>query len=313
MEKKFIPPFKTGHLTVGDGHSLYYECWGNKSGKPVLFLHGGPGTGFFEKDKRFFNPKVWNVIFFDQRGSGKSTPFGSIKNNTTQDLVEDVNRLLSFLKIEKIFLFGGSWGSSLALIYATQNLKKVTGMLLRGIWLCDKKSIEHYANGGIKDHFPEVWERFEGMVPKNRRQNLVKFYFDQMISGDPKIREKYAYEYGIYEDSIVHLNYDPQKIERTLKKAKYYHSLSPLEAHYILNNCFIPEGYILNNASQLSKLPLSIIHGRYDFVCEPISAYVLHKKIKGSKLFFTTAGHSAGDPENEEKLTSEMRRFERII
>ena len=202
MSEKINHTYKTGYLKVSPIHSLYYECYGNPNGKPVLFLHGGPGAGFSDDSSRFFNPDIFNVIFFDQRGASRSLPFGNIEENTTQDLINDINQLLDFLNIEKVLLFGGSWGSTLALVYAIQNVERVTGMLLRGIFLGDKASVDYFINGGVKAQFSEVWERFESLVPPNERGNIPRYYLEKMLSEDETISNRFAYEWAYYEMSI---------------------------------------------------------------------------------------------------------------
>lgn len=300
--------YKRGYLKVSKIHRLYYELCGNPKGKPVLFLHGGPGAGFSERDKRFFNPKTYNVILFDQRGSGRSRPFASLKENTTFDLVEDIKKLLEFLKIKKVFIFGGSWGSTLALVYAIKYPKTVSGMLLRGIFLSSKDDINHYAKGGIKNFFPDVWSRFINLVPKKYRNDPVSYYLEQMTSKNKKIREKYAFEWAYYEMSILKLDTNHKEILKGLKQFSYK-SLAPLEAYYIKNNCFLPNDYILNNCYKISKLPISIVHGRYDFVCPVTNAYQLHKKLKNSRLYIVCAGHSSSEREINKRLISEMKKF----
>ncbi|MFH1209678.1 MAG: prolyl aminopeptidase [archaeon] len=306
--------YKRGYLKVSKIHSLYYELYGNPKGKPVLFLHGGPGGGFSERDKRFFNPRVYKLILFDQRGSGRSKPFASLKENTTFDLVEDIKKLLTFLKIKKTFLFGGSWGSTLALVYAIKYPKTVSGMLLRGIFLCSKNDIKHYFGGDIKNFFPEVWERFVSNVPKQYRneKGIPSYYLKMMNSKDKKVKEKYTFEWAFYEMSILKLKTKEEKILKLMKEFSYK-SLAPLEAYYLKNNCFIHNNYILNNCNKISSIPVSIIHGRYDFVCPAINAFNLHSRLKNSKLYIVCAGHSSSEREIEKKLISEMKRFSKII
>lgn len=308
VSKQKYPPYKSGYLDVPDGHKIYHEIFGNPKGVPVLYLHGGPGIGFTDKDKRFFNPKKYKVVLFDQRGSGRSMPFASIKNNTTQKLVEDMNKLLDFLKLKKVILFGGSWGSTLALIYAIQNPDRVLGMIIRGIFLANQNDLNHYVGGGVEKHFPEAWERFVSLVPEESRQDLTRYYFEQMISADDKKADKHAFEWSYYESAISKMKISDKKILFSLKDGSYK-ALAVLEAHYILNNCFIPEDYILNNAYKLSHIPTVIVHGRYDFVCQPKNAYDLHKRIAGSKLHIVVAGHGSSEREIEKKLVEEIENF----
>lgn len=300
--------YKWGFLKVADGHNLYYELYGNPKGKPILFLHGGPGAGFTDDDKKYFDPKVWNVILFDQRGAGRSKPFASLHKNTTQELIKDIRKLLDFLNIKKTYIFGGSWGATLALTYAIARSEDVYGMVLRGIFLARKADNKHYIGAGVKHFFPEAWKRLVSHVPIKERKSVEKYYLKQMLSEDEQIKEKYTFEWAYYEMSILKLKMSHQKILKELKHFSYK-SLSPLEAHYIVNSCFIPENYILKNAHRIKHLPVSIVHGRYDFICPPINAYQLHKKLKNSKLYIVTAGHSSSEREIEKRLIAEVKQM----
>jgi len=297
--------YKSGYIDVSDVHSLYFELYGNPKGIPVLFLHGGPGAGFSDKDKKFFNKRIYNVIFFDQRGSSRSKPFGSIENNTTQDLVGDINKVLDYLGFDRIFVFGGSWGSSLALVYAIYHPERVKGLILRGIWLANKYGLEHYINGGIKEFFPDVWDRFAKLVPEG--ENPVDYYLDKMLSDDKKVSDKYAYEWAYYEMSFYTINKiaDPTEIIKTFS----YKSLAILEAYYIKNNCFLSEDFIINNVDKIKNIDVSIVQGRYDFICPPSQAFRLNSRLNKSSLNITNAGHSSSDIENKKTLISELRRI----
>ncbi len=304
--------YKNGYLKVGDGYELYYECYGNPNGKPLLFVHGGPGIGFSDEAKRFFDPKIWNVILFDQRGSGRSRPHASLKNNTTKDLVDDMNKLLDSLKIDKAVLFGGSWGSTLALVYAIQNRERVSGIIVRGIFLCNKDDDYHFDNT-IQNFFPESWERFMHLVPSEKRNNAIAYYYEKMTTGDQKNRDKYAFEWDLYEGFITKMNNTSITAFEEELKNDFDFAMSLIEIHYIVNKCFLEDNYILKNAHVLSDVPVSIVHGRYDFVCPPINAYNLHKQIKNSKLSFVISGHSSSDEALEDKLIEEVQRFESLV
>lgn len=306
MAYKNVKAYKKGYFKVGDGHQIYYELCGNPEGKPVMFVHGGPGGGFSDKDKRFFNLKKFNVILFDQRGSGRSKPFASLNGNTTFKLAEDMRKLLGYLKIDKIILFGGSWGSTLSLVYAIRYPETVIGMVLRGIFLGSNEENDYFVYG-VKDHFPEAWERMASLVPEKNRKNIIEYYYNQMNSKNEKIRKKFTLEWARYEFSVSKLIYSEKKVKETLKEVRY-EAFSLIELHYLKNNCFLPKNYILNNAGKI-KCPVSIVHGRYDLVCSPESAYRLDEKLKNSKLFFTLAGHSASDEENEKMLIKEINKI----
>jgi proline iminopeptidase len=298
-------PYKKGYLHVGDGHELYFECCGKKDKPAILFLHGGPGGGFHKKDKDFFNLNKWNLILFDQRGSGRSKPFASLKHNTTDDLVEDINKLLDHLGLKKVFLFGGSWGSTLALIYAIRNPSRVHAMVLRGIYLATKSEEDFYVHGGVANFYPEEFEKMISLVPVNKRKAVLQYYAHKMMTGSKQQQEKYAYAWSTYEMSISRLV--QKDVKKTVREFPAL-SLGRLETYYLAHGCFIPEGYILNNVHKL-KMPVTIVQGRYDLVCPPISAFQLAKKLPRGKLHVTTSGHSSGDPQTKQLLKKEVERL----
>ncbi len=305
MTTKNYKPYQSGHVDVTDGHSLYYELYGNPKGIPVLFLHGGPGAGFHDIDKEFFDEDRYNVLFFDQRGASKSKPFGSIENNTTQHLLQDINCLLDKLNFDKVYIMGGSWGSSLTLIYAINNPQRVLGMVVQGIWLANEYGFNHYMNGGVNEFFPDVWERFQNLVPKG--ENPVSYYLNKMLCDDEKESNKYAYEWAYFELSLFSIEKmgDLSEILETLP----YKSLAILEAHYISNKCFISEDYIMNNINKVEGIETAIVQGRYDFICPPIQAFRLHSGLKNSQLTITNSGHAAYDTETKSALIGELKRI----
>jgi len=309
---KYSKPYKKGYFSVSDEHKLYYEFCGNKSGIPVLFLHGGPGSGFVDSHKKVFDFRKFNVIFFDQRGAGRSKPFANLKANTTDKLISDINKILDFAGIEKALLFGGSWGSTLALAYAIKHPERVLALQLRGIFLGDSQSVDYYLNGGVSIFAPVEWNSFIQSVPEKFRNDVVKYYFRKMKSKNFKEREKACYNWTRYEISLIKLKITKKEIEKAVKEYSYM-SLAPLEAHYLTKNCFMPDNYIIKNAHKLSGLPVSIVHGRYDLVCQPRDAYRLHKEIPQSRLKFVYAGHSASEPEIEKAQKAELKRFASIL
>ncbi|MDP2671452.1 MAG: prolyl aminopeptidase [bacterium] len=306
--KPTYPAYKSDFLDVGHGHHLYYELYGNPKGKPVLYLHGGPGAGFRERHKGFFDPKIWNVILFDQRGAGRSTPFASLHENTTASLVKDINLLLDKLGLEKVLLFGGSWGSTLALVYAIENPKRVVGIITWGVFLCDRFDQKYYLEGGSADFAPEAWERFASIVPKEHQSKPAPYYYRQMQGKNEKAKDMFAFEWTLYEWRLMDPDASLEKLTREIKKEGFYKSLAPLEAHYILAGGFFPEGYILKNAPKL-KIPVTIVQGRYDYCCPPVSAYRLHKKIRGSKLIMVNAGHASSERPTTKKLIETLKDF----
>lgn len=287
---------RSGRLNVGDGHELYWVDWGNRDVKnPIFYLHGGPGGGFNEKHFRQFNPLKHRVVFHDQRGSGRSTPFASTSHNTSQDLVEDITKLKDELGFNKISLYGFSWGSTLSLLYAIANPGVVEKMLIGGIYLARKVDADFYMSGGVGSHFPEAWARFNGNVPEAERANVAGYYKKMMDSKDAAERERFAAEWLHYESSLFKLDYVPNESEKELMDFTSL-ALSYLEAHYILNDCFIEENYILNNAYKLHNIQIVIVHGRYDLICMPSGAYDLRQAL-GDKaiLHFVTSGHARSD------------------
>jgi proline iminopeptidase len=277
-----------------------------------LFLHGGPGLGFTDQDKRFFDPAIFHVILFDQRGSGRSKPLGSIEHNTTDKLVDDITELLDHLEVEKVILFGGSWGSTLALVYGIRHPHRVTGMVLRGIFPGTETSIRHFTNGGVAPYFPEAWQRFREMVPAEKRGDAAGFYFEMMQSPDEQIRKKYAYEWALFGGSLSKMGLDPGEISEKLEYADF-ESNSLLEAYYSIHHCFLPDNYIYENADKLGEIPVRIVHGRYDMICPPVFAIELHEPLRNSKLSIVQAGHAASEPAIEEKLKSELKELATMI
>ncbi len=307
-ESQDFPPYEQGYFDVSDGHRLYYERYGRSGGLPVLFVHGGPGAGFSEDDKAFFDPDVFDVLLFEQRGSGRSEPFASLESNHTDALVEDMNRLLDAFGLGKVLVFGGSWGSTLSLVHAIRHPERVLGLLLRGIFLADSASIEYFIGGGVAGWYPEVWDRFIEQVPATKRTDVPGFYLAQMQSDDEDVRERFCYEWARYELSLIKLDPDSFDLDDLLEHYNY-RSLAPLEAHYMASRCFIPDNYILDNASLLAGIPTSIVHGRYDVICLARDAYKLHRHLPGSQMHFVCAGHSASEDAIKEKLVAELGRF----
>ena len=301
-----IKPYKKGRLKVSGGHDLYYEMVGNPKGIPVVYLHGGPGAGISPNDRRYFNPRKFNVLLFDQRGAGKSKPFASIKNNTTWDLLDDINKLLDLAGFKKkVILFGGSWGSTLSLVYAINYPEKIKAMVLRGIFLSTREDYKDYFGGFSSKMFPDHWERFLSHVPKKNKKNPINYYIKQMNSKNKKIVKKYAHEWSLYEISMLKLVMTQKAIKKYLAKGTYL-SLARLEAHYLSRNCFLPDKYILRNTGKIKQILSFIVHGRYDAICTPEGAYKLHKALPRSKLHFAIAGHSSGEEEIQKKLVEFM-------
>jgi proline iminopeptidase len=295
---------------VSDGHRLYVERRGKHGGIPVLFVHGGPGSGFSGDDVALFDPERFDALFFEQRGAGRSEPFASLHENHTDALVDDMVKLLDAFGFEKVHLFGGSWGSTLSLVFAIRHPERVLGMNLRGIFLANEDAIEHFVGGGVADFYPEVWERFVALVPDGHRGAVSRYYLERMTSGPERERERFCYEWARYELSIIKLDWPGSDSEVAEILGHYnYRSLAPLEAHYMANRCFLPENYLLANAGRLPAVPVSIVHGRYDVLCPPKDAYELHRRIPDSRLRYVPAGHASSEPAIREALVSELERL----
>jgi proline iminopeptidase len=300
-----ISSFEIGNLKVDGGHVLYYEVYGNPKGIPVLFIHGGPGAGFSDRDKRFFDPRKFKVVFYDQRGASRSTPFCSIENNNIDWLIADILTLLSHLNLPKVYIVAGSWGTTLALAFAIKYPEKISSMILRGVFLGSKKEIRHFLGGGVKLHFPREWERFESLVPEPNRGNIPGYYFNMMASGDEFLKDKYAMEWARYELSIFKIELNDQEIDELIKLFPYQ-SLAYLEAYYLSNDCFLPDNYIMENLNQIRSIPISIIQGRFDVICPPFFVYQFCKHLEMSTLTFLNAGHSDSEPAIEKAIINEL-------
>jgi len=274
-------------LAVGDGHKLHVYDWGKKDAMPILFLHGGPGNGVNDRYKQRFDPTQQRVIFFGQRGSGQSTPTGSIANNTTPDLVEDIEKIADFLKLKKIIITGGSWGSTLALAYAIKYPKRIHAMVLGGIYTGTKSENDFLFDGGFKTFFPDVWDAFLKRTPQEHHNRPIDYHYKNAFGKDKKLAKKSIYAVAEVEHSLLSLDdrhapanfdeFDPDGMK--------------IEMHYTRNNCFLPDNYIMNNAHKLN-MPVWFVQGRYDSVCPPITAYKLSRKIPNCELIWTTAGHA---------------------
>lgn len=276
------------HLDVGDGHTIYVQDWGIAKAKtPIFFLHGGPGNGTGDKYKLRFDPKINRVIFHDQRGSGQSTPYGSLKNNTTDKLVGDITKIADKLKIKKFAVAGGSWGSTLALAYALKHPDRVSDLLIQGIFTGSKSEIEWIDHGFFRLFYPEVWEEYLQTVPKSHRKNPTEYHAKYILGSPGPKQIASAMAYQKLESSVLVLDDRPTI---PADPETYDSNFITIETHYLQNGCFMPDRYILDNAHKLT-MPTWIVQGRYDMVCAPAVAYELHQRIKGSKLIWTMAGH----------------------
>lgn len=292
-----IEPFDTGRLKVSPIHELYYEQCGNPDGKPAVFLHGGPGGGISPDYRRYFNPEIYRVVLFDQRGAGQSTPHASIEENTTWDLVADIEGLRQRLAIDRWQVFGGSWGSTLALSYAETHPEAVTELVLRGIFLCRPQEIQWFYQQGASAIFPDVWEEYLKVIPEPERGDMVSAYYRRLTSDDFATRVEAARAWSIWEGSTSKLFFDSDSIER-FADPEFALAFARIECHYFMNNSFFPtDNYLIENVSNIRHVPCRIVQGRYDVVCPMTSAWDLHRAWPEAELrIIQDAGHSISEP-----------------
>ena len=290
-----IVPYETGVLPVGDGHVMYWEQSGNPDGPPVLFLHGGPGAGTTPTHRRFFDPQHYRIILFDQRGAGKSTPHASIEANTTQHLLADIERLRTTLEIDRWLVFGGSWGSTLALAYAQAHGERCRGLVLRGIFLCGNEEVDWFLYG-MGRFFPEAWRKFAEGVPDSERGDLLAAYQQRLEHSDPEVSITAARGWAAYEATCSTLRPNGDAVA-AMGEGTGALALARLEAHYLAHNAFLEEGVLLANIDLVRYLPCVIVQGRYDMVCPPTTADRLAKAWPEARLeVIADAGHSALEP-----------------
>ncbi len=295
-------------LPLGDGHSMYWEQCGNPRGMPVLFLHGGPGAGAGTVHRRFFDPAHWRVIIFDQRGAGRSRPLGGLTANTTPDLVADIEILRRHLGVPRFLLFGGSWGSTLALAYAQAHPERVSACVLRGIFLGRPIEIEWFMHG-IAQVFPEVHAAFVGHLPAGERGNLLGSYLARLTNPDPDIHLPAARAWSLYESSCSTLLPTPgPAVSFAHDRAAL--GLARLEAHYFTHGLFLPPGGLLAHMDRIAHIPAEIVQGRYDMICPPHSALALAAAWPAARLhIIPDAGHSALETGARRALVAAVERF----
>ncbi len=281
-------------IEVGNGHQLYVYDWGNPKGLPIIFLHGGPGGAVRDNFKALFDAAKHRVIFFDQRGCGKSLPYGSLKHNTTQNLVEDITKIADHLKLKQFVLEGASWGSALALAYGIKYPKRVKAMVLAGIFTGTEPEIDYFDKGDFAKHFPDVWEQYVTTVPKSHKATPTKYHFERILGKDEQTMRQSACIYQNLEVALIGL--DDRFTPASPDDPTYDPAGVRVEVHYLANKCFLPDNYILDHARKLT-MPIWIVQGRYDMVCPPITAYTLHQKLSSSHLLWTISGHKPSDRE----------------
>jgi proline iminopeptidase len=291
-----IKPYKRHQLKVSDLHELYLDEAGNPAGIPVLFVHGGPGGACDSSSRRFYDPAVFRIITFDQRGCGRSTPHGELKNNTTQDLIADIEAIRVYLHVDDWVLFGGSWGSTLSLLYAQQYPKHVRALILRGIFLCRQQDCDWLYKEGANRVFPDYWEELVKGIPEVERGDLVNAYYSRLIGDDELARMAAAKAWSAWEGNCSKLRPSSEVLARFTKPHNAL-ALARIECHYFRNGGFIGENQILANMDSIKAIPGRIVHGRYDMICPLDNALSLHQLWPASELHIVRdAGHSASEP-----------------
>lgn len=292
-----IEPYSSGYLDVDATHTLYWEQSGNPDGAPIVFLHGGPGGGTSPVYRQFFNPEHYRIIIFDQRGSGKSTPLGELSDNTTAHLIADIETLRAHLSIEHWHVFGGSWGSTLALLYAQNHPTPCLSLILRGIFLCEQPEINWFLYG-MKTIFPAAWETFVHHIPPLERDDLLQAYYKRLTSTKNTIVEAAAQHWANYESACAYLRPKVQSdAPKTQNDKDHDLAIARIEAHYFINEVIAPADSILNKIDIIRHIPTTIIQGRYDIICPIISAHKLKNVWAEAKLVIVpNGGHSALDP-----------------
>lgn len=300
----------TGRLKVSDIHELYYEESGNPKGDPVVFVHGGPGGGSSPKNRRYFDPEHYRIILFDQRGCGQSTPHADLHDNTTWDLVADMEKLRTHLKIEKWHVFGGSWGSTLSLAYAETHPTHVKSLCLRGIFLCRPKEIQWFYQKGASFIFPDFWDEYLKPIPAAERGDLVKAYYKRLTSEDRATRLEAAKAWSVWEGSTSRL-YPDQDLMHDFNDPDFATAFARIECHYFTNNAFFKtDNWLIENVGAIKMIPTTIVQGRYDVVCPAESAWELHKAFPEAKMIMVPdAGHSAMEPGILKALVATMDEY----
>lgn len=307
-----LEPYRHGRLAVSGGHQIYFEECGNPRGKPALLVHGGPGGGSNPTMRRYHDPGLYRIILFDQRGCGRSTPYAALDDNTTWDLVDDMERLREHLGVERWQLLGGSWGSTLALAYAERHAERVTALILRGIFLLRRREIEWFYEEGCSWMFPEAFEAFERIIPPAERGDMIRAYYRRLTDPDPALRLAAAKAWSVWEGTTLSLMPDADRI-RAFGKDQYALAFARIECHYFINGGFFErDGQLLADAGRLRNVPGTIVHGRYDVVTPVKNAWDLRRVWPRADLrIIADAGHAMTEPGIIHELVAATRRFAR--
>jgi proline iminopeptidase len=290
-----IEPHDSGMLALDNVHCMYWEVSGNPRGVPILFLHGGPGAGASPAHRRFFDPAHYRIVIFDQRGAGRSTPLGELTDNTTPHLVADIEKLRARLGIERWIVFGGSWGSTLAIAYGEAHPQRCAGLILRGIFLCRRSEIDWFLYG-LRTLFPEAWRAFAGAIPESERHDLLAAYHRRLIDPDPAVHVPVARAWSIYEGTCSTLLPSAETVAYFAGDVVSL-GLARIEAHYFNHDIFLPENSLLQDVGPLRSIPAVLVQGRYDAVCPIVTADDLHRVWPEAEyIIVPDAGHSAWEP-----------------
>ena len=300
-----VDPFDQRMIDVGDGHRVYVEQVGNPTGIPVLVLHGGPGGGCSPAMRRYFDPSVFRVVLFDQRGCGRSRPHAEVEANTTWHLVQDIETIRQLLGVDRWICFGGSWGATLALVYAISHPDRVARLVLRGVFLATKAELDWFYGGGAGAFYPDLWARFAGAVPEGERGDLIGAYHRRLFSGNLMEEARFGRVWANWENALASVHYDGFGGE---SPADYARAFARLENHYFLNGGFLEaDGWILKNRGRIEHIPATIVQGRQDMICPPVSAWRLAQGWpKASLRFVALAGHALSEPGISEALVQTM-------
>lgn len=306
-------PFNQGRLKVSDLHEIYYEESGNKNGPAIVFVHGGPGGGADPDSRRFFDPSHYRIILFDQRGCGRSTPHAELKDNTTWDLVSDMEVIREKLQIDKWVVFGGSWGSTLSLAYAVTHPDRVKGLVLRGIFLCRKQEINWFYQEGASRIYPDAWDIYRDHIPANERHDFVSAYHQRLTSEDKNTRMEAARRWSVWEGSTSRLIPDNKMMDR-YGQDEFAIAFARIECHYFTNNAFFKtDNYLIEQCHKIQHVPTEIIHGRYDVVCPVENAWDLKRALPKANLqIIADAGHAAKEPGIESALIAATERMKSL-
>jgi proline iminopeptidase len=316
MDREFFPeiePYRSRYLKVSALHTIYVEEVGNPEGVPVVFLHGGPGGGLTPSYRRFFDPRYYRVVLFDQRGAGKSTPHAELRENTTWDLVRDIEKIREDLGIRRWIVFGGSWGSTLGLAYAVTHPERVLGLILRGIFLCRKLEIDWFYQEGASHIFPDAWEKYLAPIPESERGDLVGAYYRRLTGPSDEERLHCAIAWSKWEASTMYLIPNEGSI-REHEEPEAALALARIECHYFQHGTFFETGnYLLEHVRKIRHIPGVIIHGRYDLVCPIRNAWDLHRAWPEAEFSIVpNAGHAAMEPGTRTRLIEATEAFKRI-